>query len=74
MERKKKRIRGRCALYACRFCRTKAGWPHQVWCGIAGKTDVTCADCLYRTASGCGHPRKKERKGETNDAKDPCML
>ena len=33
MEREK--IAAQCALFACRVCRTKTGWPHQVWCDAA---------------------------------------
>ena len=46
-------IRSGCPLYSCRVCRTKTGWPHQVWCELRPMTD-----CRYRsiTDGSCIHP------------------
>lgn len=59
MEREK--IAAQCALFACRVCRTKTGWPHQVWCDAADALRPLCADCRYwnETDAVCKHPAVK---------------
>ncbi len=54
-------IRGACPLFACRFCRTKRGWPHQRWCAAAGLTEPECPDCRYHDPGkgSCAHPARK---------------
>jgi hypothetical protein len=51
-------IRSGCPLYSCRVCRTKTGWPHQVWCELRPMTVPGCAECRYRSArnDNCVHP------------------
>ena len=55
-------IRSSCPLYICRVCRTKTGWPHQVWCELKGLTEPGCTDCRYHSArnGGCVHPAMKK--------------
>lgn len=60
----RKRINARCDRYACLVCRTKTGWPHQVWCEMARVTEPECTDCRYWSAkkSLCDHPvTRRER-------------
>ncbi|MCR5137317.1 MAG: hypothetical protein K6C12_09495 [Oscillospiraceae bacterium] len=54
-------IRCACPLFACRICRTKTGWPHQLWCEISGVTEPGCTDCRYHNPekSACAHPARK---------------
>ena len=51
-------IHSGCPLYSCRVCRTKTGWPHQVWCELRPMTVPGCAECRYRSArdDSCVHP------------------
>ena len=55
------RIRADCPLYACRCCRTKTGWPHQVWCEMRHVTEPDCGDCRYWSAEkqACEHPAER---------------
>ena len=50
-----------CALFACRSCRTKTGWPHQKWCEMQHLTDPDCADCIYWSVkkNKCDHPARR---------------
>lgn len=54
-------IRGPCARYACRVCRTKTSWPHQCWCEKRELTEPECADCRYHDGErdACIHPARK---------------
>ena len=51
-------IHASCALYVCRECQTKTGWPHQKWCELKLLTDPGCADCIYWSVKKdkCDHP------------------
>ena len=55
-------IRAECPLYACKECRTKTGWRHQRWCGMADKTEPGCAECRYFNAgkNACAHPARRK--------------
>lgn len=59
-------IRGNCPDYVCGACRTKYGWPHQVWCSQKDLTEPTCEDCTYynQKKARCVHPMKR---GVTNE-------
>ena len=50
-----------CALFACRSCRTKTGWPHQKWCEMQLLTNPDCADCIYWSVKKdkCDHPARR---------------
>lgn len=62
LKQEKQRIAAPCPLYACRICRTKTGWVHQSWCGIAGVTRPACEDCRYWNGADklCTHPLMKK--------------
>lgn len=55
-------IRGNCTLYSCRVCRTKIGWPHQVWCELKGIIVPGCGDCRYQNVRdfSCIHPATRK--------------
>ncbi len=63
MKKRRKRIDAECPLFACRECRTKAGWPHQSWCTAEENAKPFCVECLYVDHSGgCTHPAKKRKE------------
>lgn len=64
MEETETIIHSVCPLYACRVCRTKSGWRHQQWCGIADVTEPDCADCRYYDPlrDKCAHPARERRR------------
>lgn len=51
-------IHSGCPLYSCRVCRTKTGWPHQIWCELKLQTAPGCTDCRYfdLRSGACIHP------------------
>lgn len=55
-------IRSGCPLYSCRVCRTKTGWPHQVWCELKLLTVPGCTDCRYHDPlhGSCVHPAMRK--------------
>ena len=55
-------IHASCALYVCRECQTKTGWPHQKWCELKLLTDPGCADCIYWSVKKdkCDHPARRK--------------
>lgn len=57
-------IRGSCADFVCRCCRTKYGWEHQLWCDNTELTEPTCQDCFYydQKHRRCKHPAKKMKR------------
>lgn len=57
-------IRGSCADFVCRQCRTKYGWAHQIWCDRTGLTEPDCTDCAYYSEkqARCSHPANKSKK------------
>lgn len=57
-------IRCACALFACRVCRTKTGWPHQSWCERSAVTEPVCEDCRYHDPERkqCAHPAQERRR------------
>ena len=65
-------IHGSCSRFVCRYCRTKFGWRHQVWCEIAGRTEPLCQDCGYYHPSSeeCRHPAIKQERRELLYEKD----
>ncbi|MBQ5398631.1 MAG: hypothetical protein IIU14_04240 [Ruminococcus sp.] len=69
-------IFGSCPLFACRRCRTKYGWEHQVWCEMSCVTRPTCVDCRYFSSQGggCAHPAKRTRKEELPYEEAECAL
>ena len=64
MDRESARIRAGCPRYACLECRTKSGWPHQMWCGMAHVTEPACIDCRYWSAKKglCDHPATRRER------------
>ena len=61
-------IRGDCEDFVCGICRTKVGWPHQVWCDRPELTEPVCEDCGYynERKKGCAHPvRRLKRRGKS---------
>lgn len=58
-------IDAECGLFACRVCRTKTGWRHQVWCSCGALALPGCEDCVYRDVKmqRCEHPAVKRRRG-----------
>lgn len=56
-------IRGSCADFVCRSCRTKCGWPHQMWCDHTELTEPGCPDCAYYNSKRdrCNHPVKNRK-------------
>lgn len=54
-------IQCECHLFACRVCRTKAGFPNQTWCS-AGTVNETCEGCNYwdKGKKRCIHPRNRK--------------
>lgn len=60
MEERDAVIRASCPLYACRFCRTKTGWPHQLWCVLELVTEPDCEDCRYLARGRCAHPARRK--------------
>jgi hypothetical protein len=58
-----KRIVSECPMFACRKCRTKAGWPHQAWCPVSGAVRSDCTGCVYSDGKGgCVHPTKRKER------------
>ena len=57
-------IRAACVLYACRVCRTKTGWQHQIWCSACGIETPDCADCIYWNKHTCRHPARRKAVGK----------
>lgn len=59
-------IRGSCALFVCRCCRTKYGWAHQFWCDVGYLIEPTCRECHYydERYRGCTHPANKSERGD----------
>lgn len=55
-------IHAECPSYACRICRTKTGWPHQVWCGMKQVEGPNCKDCHYfdPDRARCIHPLREK--------------
>lgn len=60
-------IRGNCSDYVCDVCRTKYGWPHQIWCEKKYLTEPTCENCGYYNArkNCCAHPARKHKRTVT---------
>jgi len=54
-----------CDRFACRVCRTKTGWRHQVWCTRNSLAAPTCEDCVYWSAAveSCRHPAQRKAVG-----------
>lgn len=61
MEQTYDMIRSSCALFSCRVCRMKTGWPHQCWCENRELTKPECSDCRYHDGErdACTHPARK---------------
>ncbi len=61
MKKKDNIIGGKCEIFACRICRTKYGYKHQIWCELSHITLPQCEHCRYWSADGdvCKHPLKK---------------
>ena len=65
MKKERSCIASDCLHFVCRECRTKVGWRHQRWCGLSGRTECSCEDCMYyrEKSEKCVHPIliRKER-------------
>ena len=75
MEQQREIIQASCPRYACLECRTKTGWPHQVWCYKIQCTSPTCEDCVCWSVKKnlCDHPytrrERRERERRERDVK-----
>lgn len=64
MKERNATIASNCPRFACKICRTKTGWAHQIWCPALPITLPECGDCMYHNEKRetCEHPNVKGKE------------